>query len=979
MADIEERRYMDRLTQGLLARFSGIENFQLKDIVEFIVKEPSNSFNIGFFFLHDRVNKTFSLGDFFPKGDYTGEEVKIKAKLMQKKYDIDTAESPESACGLFYYVARNFRVNTEDENNYLAINNIDEFKKEENELARYNIDFIELQDKVKSQYIFPVYIANEKLHEGKRDKILHAVVVLVSFSEKNNIQRHDLKLLSDLISFIISVESRKLANRALHTFINTLSDVGTVKYSRTEYRKILNSLKQFYVDNEEKNTLKQCLLKHASIWTLNDIDPLNIFLVKEKNFNYLHEEIPITNIISNKGILGSDKPHYFFEFITRQIGKIKERVEKNEEIPFRELIEIQKFENIKALFYQGEKFQQSSEIENDDIVVLFPILPHLGKEQEERKDTKKVGFKTAGLLVFYFAQNTCAYYYKPDFLELIAHKIYENIQIVIQKTRRDIRQSIFEKLSSMLEDDKVFFQTATRVIKQTMDFEHCLIYLFNDDRTRLVLKIDGERTDFPREIEIENEASYGCLLDIVKNQQESSTAHNYFKDLKDDSGDSWVDIPHIWYSPEAIDPEVQIDAASIYSAMLIPIRISRTIVRGVLVCLNNRRDIDMTGKSEKSFFSLKDHEIASIGAESIAIYVEIFHLAGRYRQLLRRLAHEIPGQMNFIRQANTQIKEEFDSIFDRLQKKFGTETSQTIVNDYHRNLIFNLLAHQSQAARRVQLYAEYPRLEKLDPEHIRREIKPLNMNKFLASTIEDFRSTAVKHGVFVQFDFRHELPHQTKYSLEVHPLFELAVWNLINNAIQYAYFGTTIHIICEFGLQYNYIHVENIGIPIPGDMKDKIFAEGIRTEAARARYFKGAGLGLTLARQVVRAHKGDILINNKNDICRRNVFGIYELKKLLNKKSSDEDRDRYINQKSPSRKRYADFKQKLEFNMEENEILDKYRKFLISSSDRADKNLMKDCLDERFDGNENIDILFKREIYVPISFVRFSIKMPVNI
>ncbi|HLP59615.1 MAG TPA: HAMP domain-containing sensor histidine kinase [Candidatus Deferrimicrobium sp.] len=982
MCESEEKRYMDRLSQILISKFSGIENCQLKDIVEFIVKEEGNSFHIGFFFLYDRVKKSFLLSEFFPKGDYTEEEKKVKAGLEEKKYDIDTDKPFESSCGLFYYVARNFINNSENEKNYLAINQIDKFKREETELAQYNIDFIELHNKVKSQYIFPVYIASEKLYEGKRDKILHAVIVLVSFSDKNKIKRHDLKLLSELISFIISVEARNIANKALHTFINTLSDVGRVKYSRTEYGKIINSLKQFYVDNEENNTLKHCLLKHASIWTLNGGESKNIFLVKEKNFNYNKGNMDITNIITNRIISNPGSPHYFYDFITDRIEKIKEKFEKNEEVPFQDLIEIRKFEEIGDRFYDKKKFQESSAIENDDIVVLFPILPHLGKEEDESKSKKgknKKDFNIIGLMVFYFAQNTCAYYYDSNFLELIAHKIYENMQIVISRTRREVRRSIFEELSYMLEDDKKFFEASASVIKKTMDFEHCLIYLFNDDRTKFVLKTEVDGSNFPKEIEINIENSYGCFFDVLKDRQESTSSQNYFQILQTNPSSK---MPLMWYSQTAIeDPEFQNNAPTIYSALLIPIQVPKNDIRGVLISLNNKRRIDMEGQSERSFFSLKDYEIASIGAESIAIYVEIFQSAGRYKQLLRKLAHEIPGQMSFIKQSNTQVKEEFETILERVQRIPSSDISKTI-DEYQKRLIFNLLRQESQAARRVQLYAEYPRLEKLDPKHIRRELEILNMNLFLSSTIEDFRLTAEKQGVFVQFDFVHELHHQTKYTLEVHPLFELAVWNLINNAIQYAYFGTTILIKCEFGLQNNLIHVENIGISIPEDMKKKIFDEGVRSEAAKERYFKGTGLGLTMARQVVKVHKGgDILMENKNDICQRNIFGISELKRLLENFSSDAERERFINKKLPLpyKKTYTNFKKQLEFTEQEKEILNKYKKFLISNSNWADKNLIKNCLEDRFDGNENINHLFKKEINVPVSFIKFSIKMAVNI
>ena len=971
MGNTKERRLMDKLTDRLLEKFNGIESFQVKDVIDFIVKEEDNEFNLGFFFIHDRLKSTFKLGGVSQAVDCQNAEEEIRGKIKKLTYSLDPNECLSPGCGLFYYVAMNFIKDNQSDENYQAINDIDKFKKERNDLAQYNINIDTLDSKVKSQYLFPVYIVNERKADEKQSKILHAVIALVSFSDRNNLQKHDLKLLSDLISFIISVEARKIANRAIHTFINTLSDVGKVSYSRNEYEKIIQALERLYVEKEENDTLKQCLLKHASIWTLNETDNKNMFLVKERNFNYQQKKgkMDLTDIITHRTVPESSETHFFYDFIIKRKKKIDASKENRRPLPFHELVETLKFKDIKNRFYKRKEFQNQSNIEDDDIVVLFPILPHLEPDAERKK--------FIGLMVLYFAQNTCANYYKTGFLELIAHKIYENMQIVIQKTRREIRQAIFEKIAGMLKDEWEFCQTAAGVIKRKMDFEHCLVYLFNEDQTRLILKTKDNENKFPEEMVIRNETTYGCLKDILISRTGAIT-EDYFQRLKvSKTGDK----PFLWYSQDAIAPDGQITADDIYSAMLIPIEVSENATRGILVCLNNKRNIDGKKESDHSFFSSKDIEIASIGAESIAIYVELSQLAVNYRQLLRKLAHEIPGQMNFIRQANRQIKEELESIIDRLRQKLDPDSVAMIIPDYKRRLLFNLIGQQSQAARRVQLFAEYSRLERLDAKNIDRERQPLYLEKFLASTIDEFRLSAEKQGIFVQFELEYALPHQPKNTIDVHPLFELAIWNLINNAIQYAFFGTVIHITCEFGLNFNRIHVEDIGIGIPPEMEEKIFAEGIRTEAARKKFFKGAGLGLPLAQKVVEAHSGEVLIKKVNDICNRNIFGLCELKRILERLPTDADRERFINQKTPDtdRKQYADFKTRLEMTAKEKEILSGYSKFLPSRSERADKNLIKDYLKELFEDNENLAILFEREIDVPVSYVRFSIQLPLNI
>ncbi|MCX6581417.1 MAG: HAMP domain-containing sensor histidine kinase [Candidatus Aminicenantes bacterium] len=964
MSDIKEKRYIERLIQGILDKCSCMENCELKDIVQYIMAEKDTPFDLGFFFLYDQVENTFKLGEVFPES-YTGVRKNIEETLQNIDCNLDSRHELPPKCGLFLWVAREFKKNLVGKDFYLPIDDLQEFKKK-NDLAKYDIDIDVdvLKGKIKSEYILPVSINNDQksaLHPGK---ILHAIIVLASFTRKNKIPKHDLKILSDLISFIISVEARKIANSAFQTYIDTLANFEKIEHPREEYKKFIDSLRYFFIRNIGESTLKQCHLKHASLWALNTIDPGNTFLVKEENFNFPDSGSVTTNIITNELIGDPHKHHYFYEFITGQIKKIEQ---KGSDLVFKDIIEVSNFGKVGRRFYHKEQFQETYRLSNEDIVVLFPILPHIGNKQKP---------KNVYLMVFYFDKNTCSYYYNPHFLELMSHKIYENIQIVIQKSRKYIRRRIFKNISTVLEKDEAFYSQASSIIKETLDFEHCLIYLFSEDRERLELKTKEDIGLFPEVFNIKGSESTNIIYKILKNEQAARRTIRYIKEL---ITATHVDRHLIWYSRDALQPSYSKEKNSIYSAMMIPIQVPENPAKGVLICLNNWRYTNVKDKRENSFFSFKDYEIASIGAESMAIYTEILSHARMYKKLLRRLSHEIPTQAGFIMQNVEQIRDEFTNILDKIGKLERAQGMDKLIDDYRRKLIFNQFTQQYQAALRVQVFAEFSHWERLEEINVKKEKEQLDMYKFLASIIDGLRLNAGKHGVFVEFDFIYDMPHKKDHIIQAHPLFRLAVWNLINNAIQYAYFGTTVFITFKDGLNNHDIHVENIGINIPDETKEKIFDEGFRGEMAKRKYFKGTGWGLTLAKKVIEAHHGQIILTNKNNICDRNIFGILEIKNLFEQKPSDADREKFINQKLPQKKSYHDFKKQLIFTASEEKTLEHYRKLSIVFSERADSNLVKDYFQRLFDGNENIDILFQREIDIPVSYVKFSIKLPKNV
>jgi signal transduction histidine kinase len=87
-----------------------------------------------------------------------------------------------------------------------------------------------------------------------------------------------------------------------------------------------------------------------------------------------------------------------------------------------------------------------------------------------------------------------------------------------------------------------------------------------------------------------------------------------------------------------------------------------------------------------------------------------------------------------------------------------------------------------------------------------------------------------------------------------------AVRNLVENAVAY---GGGAHIALEWDRQDIKIIVEDDGPGVPAGDLDRIFEPFVRLETSRNRRTGGVGLGLSIARTIVRAHGGDILLANR--------------------------------------------------------------------------------------------------------------------
>ena len=133
-------------------------------------------------------------------------------------------------------------------------------------------------------------------------------------------------------------------------------------------------------------------------------------------------------------------------------------------------------------------------------------------------------------------------------------------------------------------------------------------------------------------------------------------------------------------------------------------------------------------------------------------------------------------------------------------------------------------------------------------------VKSIDLVTLLQPLIDEYTVLAATQSL----SFISHLPEQPAIHCADPELLQQAVRNLLNNAFKYTQSGGTVHLRLFNQARRVIIQVEDNGIGIPATSLPHIFERFYRVDTVRSRQTGGFGLGLSIAQQIVQAHKGQL-------------------------------------------------------------------------------------------------------------------------
>ena len=148
-------------------------------------------------------------------------------------------------------------------------------------------------------------------------------------------------------------------------------------------------------------------------------------------------------------------------------------------------------------------------------------------------------------------------------------------------------------------------------------------------------------------------------------------------------------------------------------------------------------------------------------------------------------------------------------------------------------------------------------LARADAGALKLDLQPVDMAQLCHQLCTQLQPLARRHEI--------ELRHTALDSVIVDAdelQLQRMLTNLIDNAIKYTPAGGQVNVSVEQGGESAVIRVQDTGPGFTDEQAEKIFDRFHRAPQARQQHNKGSGLGLSIARSIALAHRGEIRVKS---------------------------------------------------------------------------------------------------------------------
>jgi two-component system, OmpR family, sensor kinase len=235
---------------------------------------------------------------------------------------------------------------------------------------------------------------------------------------------------------------------------------------------------------------------------------------------------------------------------------------------------------------------------------------------------------------------------------------------------------------------------------------------------------------------------------------------------------------------------------------------------------------------------------------------ELGQLAQTFNQLLERLEASFEQQRRFMADASHELRTPVAIL--RGETEVTLSQPERTPGEYRETLA--ILREESQ--RLAHIIEDLFTLARADAGQYPLTLRDCYLDELASEALVRARSLASSRNITLTSAIEPDLPICADEALLGRMLL-----NLLDNAIKYSPSGSTVTLACWPDSGRYTVTVSDNGSGIPAELQPRIFERFFRADKARSRSegeTGGAGLGLSIARWIVEAHQGQLVLTRSD-------------------------------------------------------------------------------------------------------------------
>jgi signal transduction histidine kinase len=203
------------------------------------------------------------------------------------------------------------------------------------------------------------------------------------------------------------------------------------------------------------------------------------------------------------------------------------------------------------------------------------------------------------------------------------------------------------------------------------------------------------------------------------------------------------------------------------------------------------------------------------------------------------------------------VSHEFKSPLTSIRQLAEMLQTGRVPSEERRQQYYDVLLEQSE--RLTLLTDNVLNLARIEEGRKEYHFETIDIAALVRETVTTIQDRVRHEGFFIETILKEPLPSVRADKAAI----TQAVTNLMDNAIKYSDKEKKVEVSSYVEDQYLVIAVKDFGVGIKKEKIDKVFERFYRGGDELTRTVKGSGLGLTLVKEIIEAHRGHVQVESE--------------------------------------------------------------------------------------------------------------------